>query len=649
MDNLKDQSLPLDLPQPTLEGVKTFLCAMIKGVGKVNAERITEQFGSEVINADFDLSANLKAVPGLGENKISDIKESFDKLPASPEILSILFSSGVSEAEAKKIVSHYKKNLEKVLREDPYQMVDEVFKLSFFTADKIGKFLKIETDDPRRLRGALLTAVKIYGDRGSLFATIDEAVTRASKISGVSPDNILPAVESLVVDQRLIKSHNGLYLPYYYEAEKEGAAKIADIIKNFKREENIFPLPAHDLEGHAFSSEQIHGIETVINNPVSVITGGPGTGKTTTIRGIIKLLEDQDKKVVLAAPTGRAAKRLSVLAGREALTLHRLLGYSQGRGYRKRHFDTDVIIIDESSMLEQVMFNHLLQALDSDTRIVLVGDTEQLPAIGAGNVLKDMIDSGTIPVVKLTENFRNCEGSGIALNATSIKEGKVPDYSTQNDFIILTENSEEQIHGRLLRIISEELPLKYDVKAHQIQVVSPQKEGSLGSKQLNLDLQELLNGSSPGVKYGSNFFRLGDRVMQRVNSSQRHIYNGETGWISSVSPDGAWLEVTFFDGKISRYEKRELKELALSYATTVHKLQGSETDFLVMPISLSQKKMLYRNLLYTGVSRARKLCVLLGQEKAIRTAIENPSPSIRNSNFKKRLCEQLPQLKDLKN
>lgn len=632
------------LPAPSEVGLKLLLeSSFIKGIGRTYASRIIEKTGDRILKSGFDFEKELGGIEGLGQSKIQELEESWSNLPYSPVLLAFLYSCGLNDSEVDKILSHYKKHTEKVIKEDPYQMVEEVFKLSFFTADKIGQRLGYAAEDPRRLRGALLTAVHLWAEDGNMFATEEETVATAARISKTSPEQIIPQIESLVKEERLIRSHGGLYLPVYYKAEKDGAEKIAALIKEGKKEENIFDYPVMDREGNMLTEAQLEAIRTVMDNPVTIITGGPGTGKTTAVRGIISLLENLDKKVTLAAPTGRAAKRLTDLAGREAKTIHRLLGYIQGRGYRNKHFDTDILIIDEASMLEQVLFNHLLQALKQGTKVVLVGDPDQLPAIGAGDVLKDMIKSGRIPVVTLHENFRHKEGSGIAVGAAAIKDGKQPEIEGVNDFMIFTEDGSKRIHDRLIQLVREEVPTKYNIKPRDIQIVTPQREGPLGSKALNPEIQEIVNGGAPGIRHGVKVFRLGDRVMQTTNSSERNTYNGETGWVSQIDPEEQWIEVTFYDGKHSKYSKRDFKELTLAYATTVHKLQGSETDYIVMPVTLSHRQMLYRNLLYTGVSRAKKLCVLVGEEKAIKTAIENPSPSVRHSNFKKRLRENLPQ------
>lgn len=628
---------------PTTEGVKALLASpWIKGIGEVLAGRIVEKTGLEILNPDFNFDESLSDIKGLNGDKIQSLKESFKALKYSPELLAFLYGCRLNDTDIEKILSHYKKHTAEVIMEDPYQMVEDVFKLSFFTADKIGKVLGIASDDPRRLQGALLTAIRFYAEDGSMFATPEQAVITAARITGAEPDKVKREIRNLAAEERIIESHGGLYLPVYFKAEKEGAEKLAGLILSKRDREEDITVPTYDRGGNLLSEEQKEAIKTVVNNPVTVITGGPGTGKTTTIRGIIKLLEDLDKEVVLAAPTGRAAKRMSDLSGREAKTLHRLLGYTQGRGYKNKKLKGDILIIDEASMLEQVMFHHLLEALTSATKIVLVGDPDQLPAIGAGDVLKEMIKSGTVPVVRLNHNFRQHNGSLIAANANAIKKGETPATGGHGDFMMISEETPKRIHNRLINLVTEELPEKCHIPPRDIQVVTPQQEGPLGAKQLNIELQEAVNPSGLEVKHGVKRFRIGDRVMQTSNSSERNTFNGETGWISSANPQEGWVEVTFYDGKVSRYYKKDLKELSLAYATTVHKLQGSETDYMVMPMSLSHKPMLYRNLLYTGVSRAKKMCVLVGEEKALRQAVETTSPNHRNSNFNNLLRENLP-------
>lgn len=625
------------------EGLKAFLASpYVKGIGPVFAEKIADSVGISVLQPEFSFDTLSDSSIGLSSAKVEEVKKSFEKLRFDPAMATMLYSAGLKDVEVEKVITHYGRKAEKALLEDPYDMVENAWKVSFFTADKLGGWLGIGKDDPRRIRGALLTSVKFYAERGNLFATEKQAVSTASSLTGAPDEKILPELEYLIDNGRLVRSREGVYLPVYFHAEKQTADKLAALIRRQPEEaQNILEVPDKDIEGRPLNPGQIEALKTVMSHPVTVITGGPGTGKTTTVRGIVKLFEDMDRKVVLVAPTGRAAKRLSDLAGREAKTIHRLLGYSMGRGYRNKRFDAGILVIDEASMLEQVMFSHLLDALGEDTKIVLVGDTNQLPAIGAGDVLNDLISSGTIPVISLNENFRQKAGSDIAATAEGIRAGTAPQSGALKDFVLITERGPKDILECVLRLTAKEIPRDFGVDPKDIQVVSPQQDGPLGARELNFEIQKRVNPEGPVLKSGKKIFRLGDRVMQISNSSERNIYNGETGWISEVNEDLKYLEVTFHDGKNLRYGRERLKELNLAYATTVHKLQGSETDYMILIISSLHRNLLYRNLLYTGVSRARKLCVLVGEERAIETALGNESPAKRNSNFGKRLSQYI--------
>lgn len=645
-DNIKSNLYPA----PTESGVKAFLSSsFIEGIGRVFADKIVDRLGTAAVQRILENPEILKEIPGLGESKAKSLVESLTRLKFPSALLEFLYSTGLSDIDIEKILGHLGKLTEKVVLNDPYQMVEDVWKLSFFTADKIGRYLHYAPDDPRRLRGALLTSVKLYAEKGNICATEDEAVELASRLTKVPEEKVRKEVKPLIEEGRLILSRNCLYLPVYYKAEKEGAEKIASLVRTADTASAPEIHAMYDREGNAFSKAQLEAISAVMSHPVTIITGGPGTGKTTAIRGIIELLQSQDKNVVLVAPTGRAAKRMTDMSGIEAKTIHRLLGYRRGEGYRNKKFDADILIIDEASMLEQVLFNHLLHALKPGTKIVIVGDVDQLPPIGAGDVLRDMIESGTVPVIRLSENFRQRQGSMIAFNANSIKEGLMPDNNNESDFEIFYESSVKKIKECVLNLVSVEIPRQYIIDPKNIQVVTPMQEGPLGAKILNEEIRDRVNPVGPSIRKGQKLFRLGDRVMQKSNSSQRHTYNGETGWISRIDELTESLEVTFFDGKVSRYSKRDFGELSLAYATTVHKLQGCEIDYMVMPLALSHGPLLYRNLLYTAVSRAKKLCVIVGDKKAVRLAVENENPIKRHTNFSLRLKENLSHITNIDN
>lgn len=629
----------------SIEGVEAFLAShWVEGIGPTYAKRLVEQFGTDALRILSEEPSKAEVVPGLGASRLATASESLNNIPYPIDTLAFLFSCGLSDMFIERILDKYKKRAPKILAIDPYSMVEDVWQLSFFTADKIGRQLGIEKNDPRRLQGALVTAVKRYAEDGHLFATPEEATKLTADITGADQEEVYVQIEPVVESGRIVNSRGGLYLPVFYKAEKEGAAKLSELASTPIEPVKIEDIPTTDNSGHTYTRTQLEAIQKALNSPVMVLTGGPGTGKTTVLKGIIETLEKQGKKVILAAPTGRAAKRMTMLTGRHAMTIHRLLGYIQGHGYSNRKIDADALIIDEGSMMEQVLFNHLLQALKPGTRVLLVGDVDQLPAIGAGDVLRDMIDSKAVPIAHLDENFRQTEGSMIASGARAINSGEIPPSDPERDFMIIPEPSVKKIHDRIISLMTEELPKSPGISPMDIQVVTPQQIGPLGARQLNIDLQNKLNPDSPALRRGGTVMRLGDPVMQTANSRERGVYNGEMGHITKVDPEEQWLEVTYSDGHTSKYHRTELSELVLAYATTVHKLQGSEVKYMIFPITMAHKPMLYRNLLYTGVSRASNLCVLVGEEEALRYAVGNSPATTRNSNFKHRLNQKADNL-----
>lgn len=636
------KSMETDVPQykfePTPEGVERFLAGQwVPGIGPAYARKLVERFGADAIRILADNPELAIGIPGLGEAKLRAASDAIRSLRYPVDLLVFLCSCGLSDEMIGRIFGKYRSRTASVVASDPYAMVEDVWQLSFLLADKIGRALGIAADDPRRLRGALVGAVKHFAEQGHLFATPDQAVGRASEITGATPQAVRREIPAAVASGRLVESRGGLYLPVFYHAEKEGARKIRELADREISTVDPDEIPAHTRADQPFSPEQSDAILRTVNSPVMVLTGGPGTGKTTVLSGVIDALERQGKKVVLAAPTGRAAKRMTALTGHDATTIHRLLGYRQGEGYNRRHIDADALIIDEGSMMEQVLFNHLLDAVRPGTQIILVGDVDQLPAIGAGDVLRDMIASGTVPVASLDSNFRQADGSLIASGARSIRSGSIPVSDPSRDFIIIEENGTRAIRDRILRLVADELPAERSIAPADILVVTPQQVGPLGARQLNVELQQRLNPDGTEILRGATAFRLGDPVMQTSNSRERGIYNGEVGRITAVSPNERALSVTFADGRTSSYGPGELGELTLAYATTVHKLQGSETPYMVFPITMTHRPMLYRNLLYTAVSRATRLCVLVGEKEALRYAVSNNPAITRNSNFRNRL------------
>ena len=626
----------------TPEAVEEFLAShWVEGIGPAYAKKLVEKFGTDAIKVLIkNPEKAAQEISGLGEARAEKAQESLKQVKWDINLLLLLFSCGIDDTFIERILNKYRKKTEQIVLEDPYSMVEDVWQLSFFTADKIGKHLGIAKDDPRRLQAALVTAVKFAAEAGHLFATQEEAVASAARISGEEPEKVAREIENAVSSGRLVSSRGGLYLPVFYNAEKEGAEKLSALASVKLESVSDDEVPEFSQLGHRYSPLQREAIKMAMESPVVAITGGPGSGKTTVVKGIIDMLEGEGKKVVLCAPTGRAAKRLSTLTGCHATTIHSLLGYRQGEGYHNKKIDADVLIIDEGSMMEQVLFNHLLQALKPGTRVILVGDADQLPAIGAGDVLRDLIASERIPVAHLNENFRQSEGSLIASGARAINNGEVPESDPEHDLMIIPEPTVARIHDKILSLVAEELPASRGIAPDDILVVTPQQVGKLGARQLNFDIQEKVNPEGPALKRGATTMRLGDPVMQTANSRERGVYNGEVGRITGVDPSQQTLEVIFSDGRKSVYERSELSELTLAYATTIHKLQGSEARNIIIPVTMAHKPMLYRNLLYTGVSRATNLCILVGEEEALRYAVENAPSGSRHSNFKYRLMEK---------
>ena len=393
--------------------------------------------------------------------------------------------------------------------------------------------------------------------------------------------------------------------------------------------------------GIEYDDVQVDAIRQAVNSKVMVLTGGPGTGKTTTTQGIIAALKDMGLKILLAAPTGRAAKRMSEATGMEAKTIHRLLEYNPADGYKRNDenpIEGDVLIVDECSMIDILLMNNLVKALSESMRLILVGDIDQLPSVGAGNVLRDIIESGQVPVVRLTRIFRQAQSSRIVMSAHAINEGRFPDISNgmNTDFFFIKNEDADSVAAAIVNLVKNRLPKSYQMPLSKIQVLTPMQRGVVGSANLNLVLQEALNPSKEGLNRGGYNYRKGDRVMQIRNNYDKEVFNGDLGYVESVNMEDRTLTVNFEDRRVE-YDISELDELSLAYATTIHKAQGSEYPIVVMPVLMKHYVMLQRNLIYTGITRAKKICVLIGSTKALAYAIRNLTVSDRNTKLKERM------------
>ena len=459
--------------------------------------------------------------------------------------------------------------------------------------------------------------------------------------------SIESALNQMIAAEDLKTEDEAIYLPPFYFSEVGTANKLKTLLTNrqqnmFEREPDIVAISKKT--GITYDDLQAEAIRTAVHNKVMVLTGGPGTGKTTTEDGIIAAFKEMGLHILLAAPTGRAAKRMTEATGMEAKTIHRLLEFNPAEGYKRNDenpLEGDALIIDECSMIDIVLMNSLLKAVPSDMRLLLVGDVDQLPSVGAGNVLRDIIDSGVVPVVRLTRIFRQAQTSRIIMNSHAINEGRMPDIRNgkQSDFFFMACEEPEQIASTIVDLVSHRLPKAYNVPRSSIQVLTPMQRSAIGANSLNMSIQQRVNPTGNGLTRAGFIFRKGDRVLQLKNDYIKEVFNGDIGLITAVNMEDRTLTVSF-DGKAVEYESTELDELSLAYATTIHKSQGSEYPIVVIPVHFTNYVMLQRNLIYTAVTRAKKVCVVIGQKRALWYAVNHVTVTERNTKLKERLQDK---------
>lgn len=638
-----DQILP-----STVAGIQSYLgSGMIKGIGPKLAERIVERFQVETFDVIEQQPERLLNVPGIGQDRTDKIISAWKEQKQVKEIMVFLHSHGVSTNLAVKIYKTYGDRALKIVQENPYQLERDIYGVGFKTADRIAQALGLATDHPSRIEAGIVFALNEMIENGHVYAPREMLIGKTLELLGVSPDLIPPALERLKQeerirpelvpmsdkrtqsDQSIAEAQAGYGIPVIYLTPLYfGEKGVAERIKSLNIG-TLFPLSkasaADDL-----SAEQHEAVLDALTHPVSILTGGPGTGKTTCLKALIGLLDKQNLRYALASPTGRAAKRLSEATGHPASTIHRLLEFSPVEGFQRtndRPLDIDFLVVDEVSMLDLLLANHLLKALKPGTHLLLVGDVDQLPSVGAGDVLRELINSGTVPVSHLTTIFRQAADSQIIANAHKINRGEMPVFSKEHgDFFLFPAEDASAAADWVVDVVAERIPQKFGFNAlTDIQVLAPVYRGPAGVTALNQRLQEKLNPAS-GNKlerslYGT-IYRVGDKVMQTRNNYDKDAYNGDIGFIRDIDV----IEQTIcidFDGRLVTYDWSEVDELTLAYAISVHKAQGSEFPVVVMPVVTQHYMMLQRNLLYTAITRARKLCILAGSQRAIGMAVKN--------------------------
>ena len=633
----------------TAYGIEKYLgSGLVKGIGPKFAQLIVKQFGLDTIEVIETDIQRLYEVPGIGKKRVEKIRESWEKQKDIKNVMLFLQGYGVSTAYAAKIYRQYgKESIDKV-KENPYRLADDIWGIGFKTADGIANKMGYEKNDIRRCQSGIIYTLNQLANEGHVFAEEEQLVKAALNLLEAEEEPIRAALTNMIQTEEVKMEEEAIYLPPFYFAEVGTANRLLALVEGQEKELFIRPMDLQALSketGIEYDEVQLQAIEEAIRSKVMVLTGGPGTGKTTTTQGVIAALKHMGMRILLAAPTGRAAKRMSEATGMEAKTIHRLLEFNPKDGYKRNDenpLEGDALIVDECSMIDIVLMNCLMKAVPCSMRVVFVGDIDQLPSVGAGNVLRDLIDSKKIPVIRLTRIFRQAQTSRIVMSAHAINQGRFPDISNgkETDFFFIQQEDAEKAAEDIVNLVKNRLPKAYSQKTSQIQVLTPMQRGVVGAANLNMALQNALNPSPTALNRGGYSFRQGDRVMQLRNNYDNEVFNGDLGYIESVDTEERTLMVNFED-RLVEYEASELDELTLAYATTIHKSQGSEYPIVVMPVMMTHYVMLQRNLIYTGITRAKKICVLIGSKKALSFAIRNMSVLKRNSKLKERLNPEL--------
>ncbi len=675
----------------TVFGIEKYLgSGLIKGIGPKFAQKIVKEFGKdtlEVIETDPD---RLNTVPGIGKARVERIKESWQEQKEIKNIMLFLQGHDVSTTHATKIFKAYGNDSIQIVQENPYRLADDIWGIGFRTADTIAEKMGFGHERYVRLRSGILYTLNHLSDDGHCYATremlletgadllsvednvlsmtLDEMIRTKDVITEDIPEEKLPSDDQVsptgLAD--IVKvQEKAIYLPPFYFSEIGVVKRLTAILQN-REGIHINPqgLPERisHKTGMQYDEIQMKAILDAVTSKVMVLTGGPGTGKTTTTLGIITAFREAGARILLAAPTGRAAKRLSEATGMEAKTIHRLLEVKMPDGYQRNEespLEGDVLIVDECSMIDIMLMYNLLKAIPDTMTLILVGDIDQLPSVGAGNVLRDIIDSGCFPVVRLTRIFRQAQTSRIVMNAHRINAGKMPDISNGRNADFFFMDMEREAAGQgldvedssviaqaaadtIVRLVKTNLPRYYHTPSNEIQVLTPMQRGVVGATNLNQALQAAINPGTQGLKRGGYVFRSGDKVMQIRNNYDKEVFNGDIGIITGIDLEERNLTVNF-DDRYVQYDISELDELVLAYATTIHKSQGSEYPIVVIPVLMNHYVMLQRNLIYTGITRAKKILVLVGTKKALAYAVRNVTVTKRNTMLKERLQKTLAE------
>ena len=651
----------------TEKGIELYLgSGLIKGIGKVYAKKIVTHFGLDTMGILNENSDRLKEVEGIGKKRLGIIKTAWQSHTEIRGIMIFLAEHNISSTYAIKIFKNYGAQTLKVLRKNPYQLADDIIGIGFLTADKIAKNIGISEDEPARIEAGIKYSLTKAADQGHLFLPQDELFKLSAEILKISPSMIKNICNKLIKINHLVNDNGAIYLAALYNAEIGLCERLLQLKTAPGLKINSLSVltetgPKRVLQGINYNHKQKLALSKAVEEKILVLAGGPGTGKTTIIKGIIQIFEHLSQKICLTAPTGRGAKRMAEMTKREAKTIHRLLEFEPKQNVFKRNLKNpvkaDVFIVDEMSMVDCTLALHLVNAIPRDARLIIVGDVDQLPSVGAGNVLRDIIDSGIVATIIFDEIFRQAVNSRIIINAHKINRGLMPSLDHRDvqvrknnsissdrllpledfgDFLFVQEEDPEKIVRTIRELCQTKLPQRYKYfPKRDIQILTPMYRGDLGADNLNKVLQESLNPGQKKMTRGQTEFRVGDRVMQKRNDYDKRVFNGDLGVISLIDLEEQKMVVTF-EKKIT-YEFSELDQLVLAYAITVHKSQGSEYPVVIMPITTQHYMMLQRNLLYTAITRAKELIILIGTKKALAMAVKNNRVVQRYTQLARRL------------
>ena len=663
-------------PTDILDMERYLASGAIKGIGPSTAKKIIKHFGEDTFRIIEEEPERLSEIKGITERKAISIATQMSERHELRNVVMFMQKYGISNSMAIKLYDEYGSQIKSIILNNPYKLAREVNGIGFKRADEIAAKTGVKLDSEFRIQCGIIHCLKEASTDGHTYLPREELIRSAYELLGVCESDIERQLDELKIERQLIevKSEDRLniYLSEYYQIEKNCAVKLltltrysdkisaSELDREIKSIESELDIELHDLQREA--------VIKALSEGLFILTGGPGTGKTTTIKSIISGLERRNLRFVLAAPTGRAAKRMSETTGYEASTIHRLLSIKHNPEERADAYfemnednplDVDAVIIDEASMVDIFLFNSLLKAISPGCKLIIVGDSNQLPSVGPGQVLKDMLDSGVCPNVELKYIFRQSNESHIVTYAHMINNGEQIDFTTKyEDFFLLKRDNYEEIRQALLYLICEKLPKHFNTNPMQIQVLTPMKKGALGVWEVNRILQECINPPSDKkveLEYGENIFRVGDKVMQTKNnydmewdimstygiSAQRGkgVFNGDIGIIDHINKPSRLIRITFDDGREAEYSYETLEELELAYAITIHKSQGSEYPVVIMPLLGGPRSLLYRNLLYTGVTRAKDCVVILGSENTVKEMIRCENENRRYTGLAARIGE----------